>query len=132
QLADMWRETPDVALDYADRLTNGIRQSEQLPINRIPEAYTTQDLKAIAAPWKPQFDNIEGGYNRAPKFPLPNNWLFLLRYGMLATDEPMLEHVHFTLQKIASGGIYDHIGGGFARYSVDGEWHIPHFEKMLY
>lgn len=132
QLADMWRETPDVALDYADRLTNGVRQSEQLSISRIPEAYTTQDLEAIVAPWKPQFDNIEGGYNRAPKFPLPNNWLFLLRYGVLARDEPVLEHVHFTLQKIASGGIYDHVGGGFARYSVDGEWHIPHFEKMLY
>src|SRR5690606_5434735 len=71
-------------------------------------------------------------YTRTPKFPLPNNWLFLLRYGVLAEDNELLEHVHFTLQKIASGGIYDQVGGGFARYSVDGQWHIPHFEKMLY
>src|SRR5690606_10258621 len=60
------------------------------------------------------------------------NWLFFLRYGVLAEDEDTLQHVHFTLEKIANGGIYDHIGGGFARYSVDGKWHVPHFEKMLY
>ncbi|WP_353184744.1 thioredoxin domain-containing protein [Parapedobacter lycopersici] len=132
QLADMWRETPEVALDYADRLTAGIRQSEQLPVNRIPETYTVPQLEAIVTPWKRQFDHEAGGYNRAPKFPLPNNWLFLLRYGVLAGDAAVVAQVHLTLQKIASGGIYDHIGGGFARYSVDSHWHIPHFEKMLY
>jgi len=132
QLADMWRETPQVALDYAERLTSGIKQSEQLPIGRIPEAYTQQDLEAIVTPWKRQFDKKDGGHARVPKFPLPNNWLFLLRYGALSGDHEVLEHVHFTLKKIASGGIYDQVGGGFARYSVDGEWHVPHFEKMLY
>ncbi|MGK6351974.1 thioredoxin domain-containing protein [Parapedobacter sp. DT-150] len=132
QLAQMWREKPEVAYDYAERLTAGIQQSEQLPINRIPDAYSTADLEAIVKPWKGLFDTQEGGYTRAPKFPLPNNWLFLLRYAVLAQDEATLEQVHFTLRKIASGGIYDHMGGGFARYSVDGRWHIPHFEKMLY
>lgn len=132
QLATMWRETPEVAFDYAERLTTGIRQSETLPINRIPEQYTKADLEAIVTPWKHRFDRQDGGYTRAPKFPLPNNWLFLLRYAVLAGDADVLEHVHFTLRKIASGGIYDHVGGGFARYSVDGRWHVPHFEKMLY
>ncbi|MBK1438652.1 thioredoxin domain-containing protein [Parapedobacter sp. ISTM3] len=132
QLNEMWRERPEVAYDYADRLTAGVRQSEQLPINRIPEAYSTDDLQAVVTPWKRLFDKQEGGYKRVPKFPLPNNWLFLLRYAVLAQDSDVLEHVHFTLQKIASGGIYDHVGGGFARYAVDGQWHIPHFEKMLY
>ncbi len=132
QLADMWRETPDVAVDYAKRLTAGIQQSEQLPVSRVPEAYSAQDLEAIVTPWKRLFDKNEGGHTRVPKFPLPNNWLFLLRYGVLAKDEALVDHVHFTLKKIASGGIYDHIGGGFARYSVDGRWHVPHFEKMLY
>lgn len=132
QLAEMWRDKPEVAHDYADRLTSGIRQSEQLPINRIPEVYSTQDLAAVVTPWKGLFDKKDGGHTRVPKFPLPNNWLFLLRYGVLADDQEVLEHVHFTLRKIASGGIYDHVGGGFARYSVDGHWHIPHFEKMLY
>ncbi|SFB78477.1 hypothetical protein SAMN05421747_10196 [Parapedobacter composti] len=132
QLAEMWSNTPEVALDYAERLTAGIQQSEQLPVNRIPETYTDKDITAIVEPWKRLFDKQEGGYTRAPKFPLPNNWLFLLRYAVLADDTAVLEHVHFTLRKIASGGIYDHVGGGFARYSVDGRWHIPHFEKMLY
>ncbi|WP_257666440.1 thioredoxin domain-containing protein [Parapedobacter tibetensis] len=132
QLADMWRETPEVAFDYAERLTKGIQQSEQLPINRIPETYSVQDVEAIVTPWKRLFDKQEGGHTRVPKFPMPSNWLFLLRYGALAQDKDVLNHVHFTLRKIASGGIYDHVGGGFARYSVDGEWHIPHFEKMLY
>lgn len=132
QLAEMWRENPDVAIDYAQRLTDGIRQSEQLPVSRIPEAYTSKDLESIVSPWKRLFDKKEGGHTRVPKFPMPNNWLFLLRYGILAADSEVVEQAHFTLRKIASGGIYDHVGGGFARYSVDGRWHIPHFEKMLY
>lgn len=132
QLAAMWRETPEVAFDYAERLTAGIRQSETLPISRIPENYTKGDLEGIVTPWKRQFDKQDGGYTRAPKFPLPNNWLFLMRYAVSAGDADVLEHVHLTLRKIASGGIYDHVGGGFARYSVDGQWHVPHFEKMLY
>lgn len=132
QLADTWREKPEVALDYAERLTTGIRQSEVLPINRIPETYTKQDLDDIVQPWKRLFDLQEGGHTRVPKFPLPNNWSFLLRYGVLQNDDEVVDHVHFTLKKIASGGIYDHVGGGFARYAVDGRWHIPHFEKMLY
>ncbi|WP_149524991.1 thioredoxin domain-containing protein [Sphingobacterium hotanense] len=132
QIAKMWEETPEVALDYADRLTKGIQQAEKLPIQEIPEAYTKQDLLNIVDPWIETFDQNEGGYRRTPKFPLPNNWSFLLRYGALSKDQAILDHVHFTLEKIANGGIYDQIGGGFARYSVDNRWHIPHFEKMLY
>ncbi|NGM72633.1 thioredoxin domain-containing protein [Sphingobacterium sp. SGL-16] len=132
QIAQMWEETPETAIDYAERLTAGINKAEKLPIAPIPEEYTLQDIKSIVLPWKEQFDLRDGGYRRAPKFPLPNNWLFFLRYAVLANDEETLNHVHFTLEKIANGGIYDHIGGGFARYSVDGKWHVPHFEKMLY
>ncbi len=132
QIAKMWEETPEVAIDYAERLTKGIHQAEQLPIISIPEFYGKEDLEKIVHPWKAQFDVQDGGYRRAPKFPLPNNWLFFLRYAVLSGDEALLKHVHFTLEKIANGGIYDQIGGGFARYSVDAQWHVPHFEKMLY
>jgi uncharacterized protein YyaL (SSP411 family) len=132
QIAQMWEETPQTAIDYAERLTAGINKAERLPIAPIPEEYTLLDIKSVVLPWKEQFDFRDGGYRRAPKFPLPNNWLFFLRYATLAQDEETLNHVHFTLEKIANGGIYDHIGGGFARYSVDGKWHVPHFEKMLY
>lgn len=132
QIAQMWEETPEVAVDYAERLSRGIHQAERLPIAPIPEAYTATDLHDIVTPWQAQFDTTNGGYSREPKFPLPNNWLFFLRYAVLAKNQSVLEHVHFTLHKIANGGIYDQIGGGFARYAVDGRWHVPHFEKMLY
>lgn len=132
QIAKMWEETPEIAIDYAERLTQGIQKAEKLPISPIPKQYTVDDIKEIIKPWISQFDTKDGGYNRTPKFPLPNNWVFLLRYAVLADDESTLRHVHFTLDKIANGGIYDHVGGGFARYSVDGQWHVPHFEKMLY
>ncbi len=132
QIAQMWEETPDTAIDYAERLTSGIHQAERLPLVEIPEQYTLADITSVVQPWKAQFDTEHGGYRRAPKFPLPNNWLFFLRYGTLAKDKDVLHHVHFTLTKIANGGIYDQIGGGFARYSVDGQWLVPHFEKMLY
>ena len=82
--------------------------------------------------WKPLFDRSEGGMNRAPKFPLPSNWRFLLRYALAAGDEPLLGQVRLTLDKMAMGGLYDHLGGGFARYSTDSLWKAPHFEKMLY
>ncbi|WP_114749981.1 thioredoxin domain-containing protein [Pleomorphovibrio marinus] len=78
------------------------------------------------------FDPKWGGLQRVPKFPMPAIWAFLLDYGLLKDDEPMLGKVIFTLRKIGMGGIYDAVGGGFARYSVDGEWFAPHFEKMLY
>lgn len=132
QIAQMWEEKPEVALDYANRLTEGIQNAEKLPIQEIPEQYTFEDIKQVVEPWKNHFDDQDGGYRRAPKFPLPNNWLFFLRYGHLAKDQAVLDHVHFTLKKMANGGIYDQIAGGFARYSVDGQWHVPHFEKMLY
>lgn len=79
-----------------------------------------------------KFDKTWGGLDRAPKFIMPSIWLWLLRYAHLTKNESALKHTLFTLKKIAQGGIYDQIGGGFARYSVDGEWFAPHFEKMLY
>jgi uncharacterized protein YyaL (SSP411 family) len=79
-----------------------------------------------------KFDKTWGGLDRAPKFIMPSIWLWLLRYWHLTKNDSAQTHTLFTLKKIAQGGIYDQIGGGFARYSVDGEWFAPHFEKMLY
>lgn len=78
------------------------------------------------------FDPEWGGMKKSPKFPMPAIWNFLLDYSLLQKDESLQEKVLFTLKKIGMGGIYDHIGGGFARYSVDEKWFAPHFEKMLY
>ncbi|NNM18673.1 MAG: thioredoxin domain-containing protein, partial [Croceitalea sp.] len=82
--------------------------------------------------WSSYFDTYLGGYKRAPKFMMPNNLDFLLHYGTNQNNQEVLEYVNTTLTKMAYGGIYDHIGGGFSRYSVDTKWHVPHFEKMLY
>ncbi len=131
-LAGYWRDKPNEAVEYAVRLTEGIRNNEQLNFVEHQEEYSHQNLVEIIEPWKRQFDMAEGGYNRAPKFPLPNNWQFLLRYAHLANDNTIHVSVRLTLEKMAFGGIYDQIAGGFARYSVDDRWHVPHFEKMLY
>jgi uncharacterized protein YyaL (SSP411 family) len=131
-VAGLWANEPDKAIQYAERLTSGIRDSEKIIAVETTEDYTHNHLTEIVEPWKRHFDIGFGGYNRAPKFPLPNNWSFLLRYGFLKNDESVFTAVCHTLEEMSRGGIYDQIGGGFARYSVDDKWHVPHFEKMLY
>ncbi|WP_188810038.1 thioredoxin domain-containing protein [Hymenobacter cavernae] len=79
-----------------------------------------------------RFDRDLGGMNRAPKFPMPSIWRFLLRCHALIGNQVVLDQTILTLREMAWGGLYDQIGGGFARYSVDAEWLVPHFEKMLY
>jgi uncharacterized protein YyaL (SSP411 family) len=134
-LAHLHATDPAKLEDYAERLTRGVRQQEWSGPAETAAAgpiLSLGDLKGLVAQWKPLFDRREGGANRAPKFPLPNNWQFLLRYARAADDAEVLAQVRLTLDKMAFGGIYDHLGGGFARYSTDGLWKVPHFEKMLY
>ncbi|WP_304062746.1 thioredoxin domain-containing protein [Pedobacter glucosidilyticus] len=131
-LAHFWDTKPDEAIEYAVRLTDGIKQADKLAIVKEHQAYSLKNIEDALTPWKRLFDFSEGGHNRAPKFPMPNNWAFLMKVAHLLKDEAAHVIVRLTLDKMAAGGIYDHLGGGFARYSVDGKWHIPHFEKMLY
>ena len=79
-----------------------------------------------------QFDHLNGGFGNAPKFPQPMTPEFLLRYHRHGFNARALEMVELTLQKMAYGGMYDQVGGGFHRYSTDAYWLVPHFEKMLY
>ena len=81
---------------------------------------------------KSSFDSVFGGYEYVPKFPLPNHLDFILSYGYKENDKVLKDHIRTTLFCMANGGIYDHVGGGFARYSTDASWKVPHFEKMLY
>ena len=81
---------------------------------------------------KQGYDDVNGGWGSAPKFPSPSHPRFLLRYGMRFNDQEAVHMVLQTCGKMAAGGIYDQIGGGFSRYSVDAHWLVPHFEKMLY
>lgn len=131
-LADLYKQKPEEAEEYATRLTDGVQRFETIDkIEQVAE-YFRADLELIVNNWKQYFDRTEGGMGKAPKFPMPNNWLFLMRYAHLMQDDSTAAMVQLTLKKMALGGIYDHVGGGFARYSVDGLWHVPHFEKMLY
>src|SRR5262249_29148808 len=82
--------------------------------------------------FKASYDSLYGGFGPAPKFPMPVYHNFLLRYYARTKNREALDMSLHTLREMAKGGIYDHLGGGFARYSTDERWHIPHFEKMLY
>ncbi|HWB60915.1 MAG TPA: thioredoxin domain-containing protein [Chthoniobacteraceae bacterium] len=89
-------------------------------------------LRACYGQFSRSFDEEDGGFGRAPKFPRPAALNFLLRFHDLEGEKRALDMALFTLRKMAEGGMHDHLGGGFHRYSVDRFWHIPHFEKMLY
>jgi len=131
-LADFYKTKPEEAEEYAVRLTEGIQQYESVPFVKEQQEYTKADLQAIVSTWSKYFDKQEGGLGSSPKFPMPNNWQCLVRYAHLMKDDDVAAVAKLTLHKMAFGGIYDHIGGGFARYAVDDHWHVPHFEKMLY
>ena len=132
QVANFYEERPQEMLDYAEKLAAGIQQSELVAYNSEDADFSWQDLSDMIEPWAKQFDFKEGGPNRAPKFPIPNNYTFLMRYAQLKDDKVISDYVKLTLEKMAFGGIYDQVGGGFARYSTDKLWKVPHFEKMLY
>lgn len=131
-IADYYEAQSHKVLDYAEQLTQGIKQSELVEMNTEVPLFTKTQLDEAYKIWSNRFDMAEGGPAEAPKFPLPNNYQFLLRYAHLSANNKALEHVKLTLDKIAFGGIYDHLGGGITRYSTDKLWKVPHFEKMLY
>lgn len=131
-LAELNMNEPARISDYAGELTKGIIKSESLITQERDSFFGKDILEKAVAKWKTRMDNVNGGPNRAPKFPLPSNYLFLLRYATLEKDDELLKHVNLTLTRMAFGGIYDQVHGGFARYSTDMIWKVPHFEKMLY
>jgi uncharacterized protein YyaL (SSP411 family) len=118
--------------EYAEHLHQGVQNSELIKDAKNSEQFSEEKLHEMVLRWSRNFDSMEGGDARAPKFPLPNNYEFLLHYGVKYQNDKVLNHVELTLDKMALGGIYDQVGGGFTRYSVDMLWKVPHFEKMLY
>ena len=131
-LANAYQNDRSKVLEFAEKLSNGIKQVEMVVRNPKQEEFVWEDVNNMVSTWSERFDNTEGGSNGAPKFPMPNSYNFLLRYAHLSNNKEVLEHIELTLNKIAFGGIYDQIGGGFSRYSTDRLWKVPHFEKMLY
>ncbi|MCX6957742.1 MAG: thioredoxin domain-containing protein [Verrucomicrobiae bacterium] len=134
QLSQLWRENRGRLQQEAERAIKALqhlaeRGQEHLVMKKgeiLHDAYEA---------WAQSFDATWGGFGSAPKFPRPSILLFLLRYATTASvaeAERARAMVSLTLQKMASGGLQDHLGGGFHRYSVDRIWQVPHFEKMLY
>ena len=125
-----WETDRDSLIDTANSIVDSMEphfvmenRGDQLPKDSIDYAY--RELKG-------SFDKVYGGFGHSPKFPTPHNLFFLLRYWKLTDEREALEIVERTLDGMYRGGIFDHIGYGFSRYSTDEKWLVPHFEKMLY
>lgn len=137
QILEMLQHTfqnePQKIYDYASRLESGMQEYDQLEENNQSGKIALEKaLHGMVAQWRQNFDHEQGGLKQAPKFPMPNNYEFLLRYAFHTDDQELHTFVLNTLHKMANGGIFDHVGGGFTRYSTDMLWKVPHFEKMLY
>ena len=132
KMQKLYEEDPQKLIEYADRLEEGIKSMDLISVNTDEVNFKEFPTDSIVSNWQDNFDYKFGGNNRSPKFMMPNNYEFLLRHSIQNNNFELFEYVLLTLDKIAYGGVYDHIGGGFARYSTDAKWHVPHFEKMLY
>lgn len=133
-IADAFKVNRDKIDESAENFTKNLQLKESEKYKLEGDNYKLSDSEIDLAyqNLSKKFDKIDGGVQKSPKFPMPSVWQFLATYYHQTNNEEALDHLSFTLEKIADGGIYDHVGGGFARYSTDAEWHIPHFEKMLY
>ena len=128
-IKELWTKRRDEVVNTTDKVVTALNQVSQ---SSVGEELEEEILKRAYESLRNRFDEEYGGFNDAPKFPTPHNLLFLLRYWKRTADEKALQMVEKTLQFMRYGGIYDHIGFGFHRYSTDFLWLVPHFEKMLY
>lgn len=128
-VADKWENEQDDLLTSADRVMEALSSiAGNGAAGPVSEDLLRQGYRYFAS----AYDKTYGGFEGAPKFPRPVVFNFLMRYFARTGQQDALRMVVQTLKKMARGGIYDHLGGGFHRYSVDAQWHVPHFEKMLY
>jgi hypothetical protein len=133
-VAAFWREKRDDALKHSAQVADLLHQSQgkQHAAGELRAELLHDLLHGAAASLERVFDFTHGGFGRAPKFPHPMHLQLLLRIWRRRPREGLIDMVRLNLDKMARGGIYDHLAGGFARYSVDERWLVPHFEKMLY
>ena len=126
--ARLWREDRAGVLVTGDTLTAHLQQEGQTR----PGTPSRELVRQAVSQFAQSYDERWGGFGAAPKFPTPHNLIFLLRYAQLAKEEHAREMALHTLNNMYRGGLFDHVGGGFSRYSTDQHWLVPHFEKMLY
>jgi len=132
QLQEVYHSNPEKVIDYAEKLHEGIQSLSIVENLKSESEFHSTDLSPLVKKWKEDFDLDFGGMSRSPKFMMPNNYHFLMRYAFQKNDMKLFDFVNLTLTRMAYGGIFDTVDGGFSRYSVDNKWHVPHFEKMLY
>lgn len=129
-VTEQWESNRDQLLQAGNQMSSYLKKNDSS--DKEPQAPTKSLFHAAYTQYQHTFDEAHGGFGRAPKFPTPHNLLFLLRYGAVAEEKDASAMAMKTLDQLARGGIYDHIGGGFCRYATDQRWLVPHFEKMLY
>lgn len=129
RLDNIWKTKHEEVLKSAEEITRSLVSSSNFSGDK---SLSPDILKKAFTDLSKRFDSVKGGFGRAPKFPTPHTLSFLLRYWKKSKDEHALLMVEETLKNMRYGGIYDHVGFGFHRYSTDQNWLLPHFEKMLY
>ena len=129
QLSSAWKGRPEVLLSSAEELTRMLQRETP---HRAPSELSESIFLTCIEQLEERFDAVYGGFSPAPKFPPGMTLSLLLRRGTKEKDSKALEMAEKTLHRMAQGGMYDHLGGGFHRYSTDKKWLVPHFEKMLY
>src|SRR2546425_6789383 len=129
-IADAWTTRRGEVLESSQKIAASLAQTERL--RAATELLTPGGLGEAFQAISAQFDDGDGGLGGAPKFPQPMIWEFVLRYWKRTRNASARQIAHTTLTMMARGGMYDQVGGGFHRYSVDAHWLVPHFEKMLY
>lgn len=128
RVADLWKNNREELLRAGNQITEAINRKQKYSRQDPSRELVERAYRQLAR----QFDHQQGGFGAAPKFPSPHNLLFLMRYANVAQESGAMKMAENTLEHMATGGIFDQIGGGFSRYSTDKMWLVPHFEKMLY
>ncbi len=130
RVQELWQQAREDVLGSAERITEALTQTTLG--HGVQDELTEAHLRAAYENLRERFDPDHGGFGSSPKFPSPHNVSFLLRYGRRTGDEEARIMAEQTLDGMRRGGVHDHVGFGFHRYSTDRQWHLPHFEKMLY
>ena len=128
---EFYEKTPEKAIEQAEKVQDGVSQLEIVTVART-SGFHRDSIESAYTDWLNSMDMKNGGRRANMKFPMPLSYLAMMNYAFLNQNDRGLEAVKLTMDRMAQGGIYDQLGGGFSRYSVDPQWHVPHFEKMLY
>lgn len=128
----LFADSRELLNEQADQILNGINKSDLIQPADEEDSFRNEVLENAMHGFMKNADAVNGGSRGAPKFPMPDTLRLSLHWAHFSEDEKYKNHLLLTLDRMAAGGIYDQAGGGFARYTVDAAWKVPHFEKMLY